>query len=62
MVCIDAKSGKVTRVVNGADLRVRLPQDEVLAEEFNGIAHDPATGHLWVTGKYWPTMYEIAVP
>jgi glutaminyl-peptide cyclotransferase len=62
MVCIDAKSGKVTRVVNGADLRARLPQDEKRAEEFNGIAHDPATGHLWVTGKYWPTMYEIAVP
>ena len=27
----------------------------------NGIAHDPATGHLLVTGKYWPQMFEIKI-
>ncbi|KAK9807120.1 hypothetical protein WJX73_007187 [Symbiochloris irregularis] len=25
----------------------------------NGIAHDPATGRVFVTGKYWPRLFEI---
>jgi glutamine cyclotransferase len=25
----------------------------------NGIAHDPATGKLLVTGKCWPKIWEI---
>ena len=27
--------------------------------EMNGIAHDPATGRLFVTGKRWPRLFEI---
>ena len=27
----------------------------------NGIAFDAASNKLWVTGKKWPTLYEIAV-
>ena len=29
--------------------------------EMNGIAHDPATGRLFVTGKRWPRLFEIEV-
>ena len=28
----------------------------------NGIAYDKAAGRLYVTGKYWPYMFEIKVP
>lgn len=28
----------------------------------NGIAYDPATARLLVTGKCWPVLYELAVP
>lgn len=28
----------------------------------NGIAWDPATGRIWVTGKLWPHVYAIKVP
>ena len=31
------------------------------ADVLNGIAHDPATGRLFVTGKLWPALYEIRV-
>lgn len=31
------------------------PAEHVL----NGIAYDPATGHLLVTGKCWPVLYEL---
>ncbi|MYE13529.1 MAG: glutaminyl-peptide cyclotransferase [Gammaproteobacteria bacterium] len=29
--------------------------------EMNGIAYDPATGRLFVTGKRWPRLFEIEV-
>ena len=25
----------------------------------NGIAQDPATGKIYLTGKYWPRLYEV---
>jgi glutamine cyclotransferase len=28
----------------------------------NGIAYDAATGRLFVTGKLWPKLFEIAPP
>lgn len=28
----------------------------------NGIAYDRAGNHLYVTGKYWPTLFEIQTP
>jgi len=31
------------------------------ADVLNGIAYDPATGRIFVTGKLWPTLYEIRV-
>ncbi len=33
------------------------PGDNVL----NGIAYDPRSGHLYVTGKRWPRLFEIAL-
>ena len=38
-------------------LAFRRDRDEVL----NGIAHDARTGHLLVTGKGWPRLFEIEV-
>jgi glutamine cyclotransferase len=31
------------------------------ADVLNGIAYDPATGRLFITGKLWPTLFEIEV-
>jgi glutaminyl-peptide cyclotransferase len=28
-------------------------------EVLNGIAHDAATGHFWLTGKMWPLLFEV---
>jgi len=25
----------------------------------NGIAYDPATKRLWITGKFWPKLFEV---
>ena len=58
---IDPATGRVAAWVDCSGLRpgtVAVDFENVL----NGIAHDPATGRVWVTGKRWPEMYEIAVP
>lgn len=31
------------------------------ADVLNGIAHDPESGRLFVTGKLWPTLFEIRI-
>eukprot|EP00906_Rhabdomonas_costata_P001782 RCo002868 len=36
---------------------VRLQYDDVL----NGIAYDPASDRLWVTGKRWPLLFQVVV-
>jgi glutamine cyclotransferase len=35
------------------------PVDLPVAEVPNGIAFDPGSGRLFVTGKYWPKLFEI---
>lgn len=53
-------SGAVTAVL---DLTTLYPADERVSPEavLNGIAYDAATNRLFVTGKYWPRLYEIQV-
>lgn len=59
IVKIDSKTGQVvgkldlTSVVN--DAKSRYPK----ALEMNGIAFNPATNHLYITGKLWATIYQI---
>jgi glutaminyl-peptide cyclotransferase len=59
IVGIDATSGEVTHVVDATLLAEQVevgdPSDDVL----NGIAHDPETGRFYLTGKRWPTIFEV---
>lgn len=58
IIRIDSQSGKVTGVLDLrqiAPVKYRGHPDYVL----NGIAYDPATKHLFVTGKMWPKLFEI---
>ncbi len=60
LVRIDPASGRVTAVI---DLRPLVAEigptgtDSVL----NGIAWDAKRDRLFVTGKYWPTLFEIRI-
>lgn len=60
IVGIDPATGNVFANVDASevarDARVTSPDD---IDVLNGIAHDPATGHWFLTGKYWPRMYEV---
>lgn len=57
---IDPATGAVVGTINAAPLREHLPAGYKV-DVFNGIAHDPDTGRIFVTGKYWPRLFEIRV-
>lgn len=58
IVTITPTSGRITRIIDLAGL---LPKSDRAndTDVLNGIARDPETGAIWVTGKRWPTMYRI---
>jgi glutamine cyclotransferase len=58
IVRIDPSTGHVTAVI---DLTGILPAADRRADTdvLNGIAYDPATKRLFVTGKNWPRLFEI---
>ena len=58
IVIINPDSGVVEATVNCAGL---LPQNLRTAETdvLNGIAYDPETMKIYLTGKYWPKLYEV---
>ena len=38
------------------------PAERAGADVMNGIAYDPKQNRLFVTGKYWPRLFEIEMP
>jgi len=57
IVVIDAKDGTVTAVIDAAGLLT--PVERARADVLNGIAHDPASGDFYVTGKLWPKLFRV---
>ncbi|MDR2894395.1 MAG: glutaminyl-peptide cyclotransferase [Alistipes sp.] len=60
IVIIDPASGLIEGIVDLAGLASQLeitPDTDVM----NGIAHDPATGRIFVTGKNWNRLFEIEI-
>ena len=54
---INPATGEVTERINFAGLLTA--QERASADVLNGIAYDPASHHLFITGKYWPKLFEI---
>ncbi len=57
---IDLNTNQMQGIIDCSELRKTL-KDNPRAEVLNGIAYDKETKHLYVTGKYWNTMFEIKV-
>ncbi len=58
IVIIDPEDGTVEATLDCSGLlpeKLRTPRTDVL----NGIAYDPQNGKIYLTGKYWPRLYEI---
>ncbi|MEQ1439848.1 glutaminyl-peptide cyclotransferase [Fontimonas sp. SYSU GA230001] len=61
---IDPRSGRVDAWLDFAALRLRLrkpPGWDEREHVLNGIAYDTASDHFYLTGKCWPSLFEVAL-
>lgn len=61
IVVIDAATGKVKRTIDFSGLLTPAEELQSNADVLNGIAYDKDTKKLYVTGKYWPWLFEVTV-
>ena len=54
---IDLESGDVTEYIDASGLLTREESRGV--DVLNGIAYDPDRDRFYITGKLWPTMFEV---
>ena len=55
---IDPMSGKVIALIDATNL---VNEGKGNGEVLNGIAYHPTTKKLYMTGKFWPTLFEVKV-
>jgi glutamine cyclotransferase len=58
---IDAQSGGVLRIIDCSEIVERSGRDGYM-DVLNGIAFAPDRGTFFVTGKNWPTLFELEWP
>ena len=56
---IDTTNGKVVGRLDLSRLKTESKMKNPFSEETNGIAYDPDKNKVCVTGKQWPSIYEI---
>ena len=56
---INPETGKVLGKIDLAVLKNKSIQQYEHADVLNGIAYDSVKNSFYVTGKYWPSLYEI---
>lgn len=60
IVKIDPANGKVVGKLDLTTLKNQALQRNPAAAETNGIAYDAITKKIYVTGKLWPNIYQVA--
>jgi glutamine cyclotransferase len=55
---IDPMTGKVIAIIDATNL---VNEGKGNGEVLNGIAYHPKSNKLYMTGKFWPTMFEVKV-
>lgn len=56
---IDPSNGSIVGQMNLQDIWNNVRKDAPNADVPNGIAYDEATQKTYITGKWWPSLYEI---
>ena len=57
IVRLDPETGVVNGVIHAAGLL--SPQESRLVDVLNGIAYDAESETFWLTGKFWPRMFQV---
>ncbi len=60
IVRFSPQTGKVLGWIDLSQLNALLPQSE-RRDVLNGIAYDPEGDRIFITGKFWPKLFEIRV-
>lgn len=60
LIVIEPSTGEVVGTVDASALVRAADRDDANAV-LNGIAFDPVTETFWLTGKLWPTMYNVRI-
>lgn len=58
---IDNKTGKVKRIIDCREI-VKNSGRRNAQDVLNGITYAPSTKTFYITGKCWPTLFEIHIP
>jgi len=61
VIKIDPKTGAVERILNLSDLKTKVKKTLQQGEVLNGIAYNPKTKTILVTGKNWDKSFELSV-
>lgn len=59
IVKVDTTTGNIVGKLDLSAIRNEVLNRKPTIDVLNGIAYDSATGKVWVTGKLWPSVYEI---
>jgi glutamine cyclotransferase len=60
LVQIDPATGSVVAIIDASELVDAVADDVPTAGSvLNGIAIEPGSGRIFLTGKYWPTLFEV---
>lgn len=59
IVRIDPVSGKITGKADFSKLNKEVKEKDPQADFMNGIAYDSAKNKIYITGKLWPSIYEV---
>lgn len=61
IIKINPKTGQVEAIANLADIfqRSNLVNPKIEGNCLNGIAYDAAKQSFYITGKYWPNLFEV---
>ena len=57
IVRIDPETGEVDGIIDASDLL--SPDEKSRVDVLNGIAYDPVSKTFWLTGKFWPKMFQV---
>jgi glutaminyl-peptide cyclotransferase len=56
---IDPATGDISGILDLSELAARAVKKYKNCLEMNGIAYDPATKKIYISGKMWPDIYQI---
>jgi glutamine cyclotransferase len=59
---IDPATGKIVGIIDLSSLYNEARKTYRMSEATNGIAYDPLQDRIFVTGKFWPVIYQITFP